>query len=251
MKSVGVSLRASEWRRLAWQHPEWWTIALSAAAWATIMGQWIVASSNEHANHGGHTARPASLIVSSVLMIVAMMFPMVLSSVRTVAARSLWRRRHRAVLQFLVGYMAPWMLFSLATWIVIAVLKANKTSLGLESSQAAALAFGAAVVWQLTPIKRRALFACHRTIPIAANGWRANRDCFRSGWMIGNSCVASCWVLMLACMLSEHSLPAMLCATVIGITERAQFRPNHRLLCSAMLLLAVVYVTMPYLSHPH
>lgn len=259
MKSVGVSLRVSEWRRLAWKHPEWWTIALSAAAWVTIVGQWLLASPHDHAGHGGHAPRDGSLIVSSVLMliassvlmIVAMMFPMVVSSVRTMAARSLWRRRHRAILQFLCGYMAPWVLFSLVISLVFAVLRAQVTEIGLASSQAAAFGFGAAVLWQLTPFKRRALFACHRTIPIAANGWRADRDCFHSGWIIGNSCVASCWVLMLACMLSEHSLPAMLCATVIGMIERAQFRPNQRLLCSAMLLLAVVYVTMPYLSQPH
>jgi predicted metal-binding membrane protein len=236
MMSVVASLRISEWRRLAWRHPEWWTIALSAGAWLTIVG-----------------ARHGSLIVSSVLMIVAMMFPMVLSSVRTVAARSLWRRRHRAILQFLVGYMAPWVLFSLAASLVIAVLQAQleTTTLGFHSAQVTAFGFGAAVLWQLTPLKRRALFGCHRTIPIAPNGWRADRDCFRSGWIVGRSCVASCWVLMLACMLSEHSLPAMLCATVIGLIERTQFRPNQRLLCSALLLLAVVYVTMPFLSHTH
>lgn len=243
MKSVAASSRTSQWRRLVWQHPEWWTIALSAAAWGTIMGQWFFASP-----HSGHAARNGSLVLSSVLMIVAMMFPMVLSSVRTVAARSLWRRRHRAILQFLAGYMAPWMLFSLS---VLAVLQVQVLEIGLQSPQTAAFGFGAAVLWQLTPIKRRALFACHRTIPIAATGWRADRDCFRSGWVIGISCVASCWVLMLACMLSGHSLPAMLCATVIGLIERMQFRPNQRLLCSAMLLLAVVYVTIPFLSHQH
>lgn len=235
--AVGSS--RSEWRRLAWEHPEWWTIALSAAAWLTIMGQWLSASTHDHSRH---SAQHGSVVLSSVLMIVAMMFPMVTSSVRTVAARNLWRRRHRAILQFLAGYTAPWLLFTLVVGIAIT---------GLRSSQAAAFAFGAAVVWQLTPAKRRAMFACHRTIPIAATGWRADRDCFRSGWMIGISCVASCWVLMLACMLSEHSLPAMLCATGIGIIERGQFRPNQRLLCSAMLLLAVVYVTMPYLSQTH
>ena len=237
MRSVAASLR--QWRRLAWQHPEWWTIALSAAAWLTIMSQWMVASSHDH---DGHAARHGSVIVSSVLMIAAMMFPTVVSSVRMVAARSLWRRRHRAILQFIAGYAAPWLLFCLAVSIVIPAL---------HSSQAAAFGFGAAVLWQLTPLKRRAMLACHRTIPIAPTGWRANRDCFRSGWIVGVSCVTSCWVLMLASMLSDHSLPAMLCATFIGILERAQFRPNQRLLCSAMLLLAVVYVTMPYLAHPH
>lgn len=243
MTKAVASLRR-EWRSLARQHPEWWTIALSAAAWLTIMGQWLSGSAHDHTRHTTtHGSFAVSnVIASSGLMIVAMMFPMVTSSVRAVAARSLWRRRHRAILQFLAGYMAPWLLFTLAGSIA---------STGLQSSQAAAFAFGAAVIWQLTPAKRRAMFACHRTIPIAAMGWRADRDCFRSGWIIGTSCVTSCWVLMLACMLSEHSLPAMLCATVIGTIERAQFRPNQRLLCSAMLLLAIVYVTMPYLSHTH
>jgi hypothetical protein len=53
----------------------------------------------------------------------------------------------------------------------------------------AVFALVGAAGWQLTPGKRRALYACHRAAPLAAAGWRADRDCVSYGLSIGSSCV--------------------------------------------------------------
>lgn len=249
-KECSYSVQINGLTRLSWPHPEWWAIAMSVVAWLTILAQPVFAASQMSHGHSDHTmlnALPANGSVASTtrvfswaLMIMAMMFPMVLDSIRTIAARSLWRRRHRAIVEFLAGYLALWMLFGIAVSGVISLLQVQ-----VQSTLIAALGFGVAVLWQVMPAKRRALLACHRTLPIAPTGWRADRDCLRSGWVVGTSCVISCWALMLACMLSDHSIPAMLGATAIAWTERNRARPNQRLLCSVLVLLAVAHMIVP------
>ena len=247
---AAASLQMYGWRRLTWPHPEWWTITVSVAAWLTILAQSAISAgpaAHDHSHHAVTRALPplSSVAVSWMLMVVAMMFPMVLESVRIIAARSLWKRRHRAILEFLAGYLALWTLVGVAASLVISALQ---TQVQLEPAHAAVFGLGVAVCWQLMPAKRRAIIACHRTQPIAPTGWRADRDCFHSGWRVGISCMISCWALMLACTLSGHSIPVMFCATAIGWTERHKARPNQRLLCSGLLLLAVAQLMMPYVQ---
>jgi predicted metal-binding membrane protein len=45
------------------------------------------------------------------LMVAAMMIPATIGSIRTTAARSLWRRRQRAVAEFLVAFVGAWIVF--------------------------------------------------------------------------------------------------------------------------------------------
>lgn len=180
-----------------------------------------------------------------LIMVVAMMFPVVIDPIRTTATRSLWHRRHRAIGGFLMGYLGPWMVFGVAVSVAVFELRMQT---GLEQAVAAPVGFGAAVLWQLTPTKHRAILACHRTLPIAPSGWRADRDCLRYGWVVGSSCLVSCWALMLACVLAEHSIPIMICATVVGWTERNRPRPNQLLLCAVITVFGLIYAIVPYIS---
>jgi predicted metal-binding membrane protein len=253
MMEASASLRFSRWRQLSWPHPEWWSLCLSAAAWLLILSRATPTANGLHASHHHTDHAHASAALSHgqaawtaevfwwLVMIVAMMFPMVLAPVRTTAARSLWRRRNRAIGGFLLGYLAPWMMFGIAASLLVSGLRAQTW---LWPTASAALGFGAALLWQVTPVKRRALLACHRTLPIAPRGWRADRDCLRYGWMMGGACLVSCWALMLACMLAGHSIPIMLCATAVGWTERNTPRPNHRLLCAVIAVFALAYLMM-------
>lgn len=195
-------------RRLAWRHPEWWTLVLSAGAWISMF--------RPHAHH----AHP---LTSWLVMTLAMMLPMVVDPVRTTAERSLWRRRHRAMALFLFSYVGCWMLAGLAASFIT-----------ISHPFAPAIAFSLAGAWQLTRFKRLSLVACHRTRPLAPRGWRADRDCLLYGATIARSCVTSCWALMLACSLAGHSLPATLFVTAIALTERYTARPDQRLLSAAL-----------------
>jgi predicted metal-binding membrane protein len=213
-----------------WAHPEWWTVALCGMAWMLML---------RHASQtGGHETRHATSMelefVNWVGMIAAMMLPMVVNPVRVTAARSLWRRRHRAIAGFLAGYLAPWLLFGL----VVSMIRAAAWT---HTAAAAGLSFVIAAVWQQTIIHRRALAACHRTQPLAPLGWRADRDCLGFGGMTGVACVCTCWPIMLACAFTGHSLMPMISGTAMGFIERRSFVPRKQPIVAATLLVASYY----------
>jgi hypothetical protein len=174
-------------------------------------------------------------------MIAATMLPLALNAVRLTAARSLWPRRHRAIAGFLAGYFAPWLQLGIA----VALLRQEPWT---HTPAAAGLCFAVAAVWQQTPMHRRALAACHRTLPLAPVGWRADRDCLRFGGTIGAACVWSCWPLMLACAFTGHSLVAMSSGMALSLAQRWSFRPRPNAIASATLLLASYYGTIAYLK---
>lgn len=250
MTVLSVAPRLSRLRHLSWPHPEWWSLCLCGAAWLAIL--WPTGETHgSHATHHGHSTNATwpgggaawtTEVFWWLVMIVAMMFPLVRDSIRTTAARSLWRRRHRAIAGFLAGYLGPWMAFGVVASVAVASLRTPE-----RFQPAAALGFGAALLWQVTTPKRRALLACHRTRPIAPTGWRADRDCLRFGWTIGSSCLVSCWALMLACMLAGHSLPAMAGVTAACWAERNMARLYMRLVCALIAMLGLAYAVAPYL----
>lgn len=88
--------------------------------------------------------------------------------------------------------------------------------------------------------------ACHRTRPLAPNGWLADRDCMFYGWTIGLSCLVTCWALMLACMFAGHSIPALLAVTSIGWIERNKRRPKQLALCAAIGGLILISLIAPH-----
>jgi predicted metal-binding membrane protein len=113
----------------------------------------------------------------------------------------------------------------------------------LDSAAAyVAAGFAAAALWQLTPVKRWALRACHRAMPLAPQGWRAEMDCLRYGSTMGGYCLASCGVLMLACSLAGHSLPAMLGAAALGVVERYGPRVSDRMILGGICSFAAAYM---------
>ena len=170
-----------------------------------------------------------------MVMASAMMLPFALDSVRMTAARSLWRRRHRAIAGFLAGY--------LASWLVVGLLAARLRMEAWTHAEAApALGFIVAALWLLTPAHRRALVACHRTQPLAPVGWRADHDCLRFGGTIGVACIQSCWPLMLACAFAGHSLIALAGGMAVGAMERWPFRTRTRAALVATLGLSSYYM---------
>ena len=175
-------------------------------------------------------------------MVMAMMFPMLIGPIRLTAARSLWRRRHRAIVGFLLGYLATWLIFGLVASVVVYQVQ-DHTS--LQTSELAAVVFAIALFWQLTATKRRSVLACHRTRPLAPSGWRADRDCLRYGRMIGGWCLVSCGPLMFGCMLAGHGVLAMVGMTAVGCIERSQPRPNQLLLCSIIAAVGLTCLILP------
>jgi hypothetical protein len=220
--SVGVdlmprlALRASTWHgRFAWAHPEWWCVALSIGAWALMIVHAV-----QHWGHAHHHMMSFSEeMIHWTAMIAAMMLPLTLAPVRVTAFRSLKARRHRAIVGFLMGYFAPWILLG----VPVALFRRLSFT---HTHGAAAMAFALAALWLWLPARRIALVECHRTMPLAPTGIRADGDCLRFGWLIGIACVITCWPLMVACSLTGHALPAMVGGAIIGALERVGFRPR-------------------------
>jgi predicted metal-binding membrane protein len=162
---------------------------------------------------------PAKLASGWALMIVAMMLPLVIAPLRHVRDRSFARRRMRAMLIFVAGYLAVWMAAGIglqamalaARWAVPAPL----LCLGV----AAAVAMG----WQVSPAKQWCLNRCHRRPHLAAFGAAADRDAFDFGLTNGASCVAACWALMLLTLVVERGhLLGMVAVTLFVLAERLE-----------------------------
>jgi len=200
-----------------WSHPEWWTLAISGFAWVVMV---------DHAwQHGGHAIHHVATFRQEfsgwMWMVAAMMLPQVFYEIRRTADDSLWRRRDRAVVGFLAGYLGP----SLVAGLGAAFLRQRSWT---HTLAAPALAFAAAAAWTLLPGRRRVLIACHQRLPLAPTGWRADYDCLRYGVVIGAACLRRCWPLMVACALSGHSPVAMAGGMMVSVVERRSFRPPKR-----------------------
>src|SRR3712207_2340261 len=165
-------------RRISWHHPEWWVVMAAAVAWMYMAGVSLAGMSHPHASHAGispvgmshaHMSHTGIILgrghgqgmLGTVAMVTAMMLPLTLANVRYVALYSLWRRRHRAIAAFLVGYLAVWIVVQTVivggTWGLLAPL------IGWET--VAVFAFVSAALLGVAPIKRQTLRRCHPTRP--------------------------------------------------------------------------------------
>jgi predicted metal-binding membrane protein len=206
-------------RHAVWRHPEWWSIAGCTWAWlylslaGTDTGS-VWAASMHHQSD--------SRALSLTLMILAMMVPLLIRQIQWIARSSLWARRNVAIAQFLIGYVSIWSPFVLIVDTVAGRLEHTGSVAYLTAT-----AFLVATVWQFSSVKRRALLTCHRTVPLAPRGWKADRDCIEHGLRTGANCFRSCWALMLAVCILGHPLPVLAAATLISLAER-QLKPVSR-----------------------
>ena len=183
----------------------------------------------DSAAHGGAAnaaaaIEPATLFAATPawgLMAVAMMVPPALPAVRHVAVNSLYWRRHRAVLEFLLGFLAIWVAFS----VVVLGAIGNWEPARSQWMLAAALALAAA--WQLTPLKGRALRLCHRPSPLPPRGWQASLGAAHFGWRNGAACLLSCWAMMVAVALVTSSMLVWMAAlTALICFEKLNLKPR-------------------------
>ncbi|MDF2847310.1 MAG: hypothetical protein K0R97_1292 [Oerskovia sp.] len=231
---TGVRAAGIEARRFLGRHPEWPVLLAAAAAWATLLVSWSPTSgpgargpgpaSGHHALRGGGTGSewssawldPASLatgwaegvrgIVPGAaadwghwgLMVVAMMLPGLVPSVRHAAFASPRRRRHRTTAMFVAAYLALWMVVGLGVTLVVGLLR--------PGVMAAAAVLVAASSWELTPVVRRALARCHRSVPLGIQGRTADGAALRFGSFHARACVLTCAPFMVAVTFAGHPL---------------------------------------------
>ena len=226
-------------RRIGWRHPEWWVVLVAAAAWA-----FMVATSFQYTTHAHAVSGASQGIVATAVMVAAMMLPLTIPNVRHVALSSLWRRRHRAMAAFLVGFLCVW----------VAVQTVIQGTLGfltpsLGWTLVAGLATVTAVLWGVSPGRKRRLRRCGLTVPLAPRGWRADADCARYGVITGLSCVTTCWALMAAIAAFSHSILFMTAVFSVQLSDRYRRRPPPGL--TSLVLIGIYLLSLAMRSNHH
>lgn len=149
-------------------------------------------------------------------MVLAMMLPIVAPHARRVAMRSLWHRRHRAMVWFLLGYLAVW--FAIGVSLAGVLVAVGQPDPGPAVLAAALLG---AAAWQVSRPRRRVMRRCGALRPGAIRGWHADRDCAIAGLRIGLRCAFTCGPVMLG-MAVGHGLILMGGLLALLLSERAR-----------------------------
>lgn len=167
------------------------------------------------------------------LMAVAMMVPTAMPAVGHVGSKSLFWRRRQATVEFLAVFLGLWVAFSV---VVLGMVSSWDV---VSSPYAFAAALALAALWQLTPLKLRAMRACHRSRPLPPRGWRASTGVADFALHNGSACLASCWAMMLAAaMAAPGTLLWMGAMTGVMAVEKTAETPQRAARRVATLLAA-------------
>jgi predicted metal-binding membrane protein len=141
-------------------------------------------------------AHAASMLAMWVLMMVAMMLP---SALPMILIFDRFQRNAAVTALFSAGYAIVWIGFSVAATLLQWALDRGglSASMAVTSTQAAAVVFIAAGLYQFTPWKRVCLDACRSPIAFLAARWKDGRmGALRMGLAHGVYCLGCCWLLM-------------------------------------------------------
>ncbi len=223
--------RATDLQRVWWRHPEIPAAVVAAVAWVYLAADHLV----EHGVERSWSFRPAPWAA----MVLAMMAPAAVPSIRVVAFDSMWRRRMRSPALFLLTYVVAW---TAAAGVVAGLVVAGEQLAGQPFEPGVTVVVAlllAAAAWQFTPSKMRFLRRCHRRTPLAPRGWKADRSVIVYGLTHARACMGTCGFAMAAMFVSVHDLHLMVPLTVILSVERLQPRPKPHLGGYAIAALAV------------
>jgi predicted metal-binding membrane protein len=225
-------------RRLGFREPEWTVLLAAAAGWVVLAAVlWVPASEtsgmgmtgDSHSGmHDTQLSNPAmSYVVMSaqtalvwIVMVAAMMLPTTVPAIRYVAFASRRSRRQRPVLAFSLGYLAAWLTLGVLVVALHPVLHPAVPTV-------AAVIVMLAAVWELTPVKRRALRQCHRTYPVRFSGGPADLSAAHFGWKHGLACLRIGGPAMVALLAVDHPLVPTLVVTVIMFSQKIFVRPER------------------------
>jgi predicted metal-binding membrane protein len=139
-----------------------------------------------------------ALVVMWWLMMVAMMLPSATPALLLYAQVRQIRSRDADIAApwvFLAGYLAMWLVFSVAAAVAQHLLTAPSMALGNHTAQGAVLV--AAGLYQLSPLKAACIGLCRSPAQFISRHWRPGWDgALRLGLRHGIYCLGCCWMLM-------------------------------------------------------
>jgi len=175
-------------------------IAVTVAALAAF-GWWYVATraaiDDMPAMEAMRTPPVGALILMWWLMMVAMMLP---SAVPAILLYARIRQLHEgkaigASWMFLSGYLAMWLLFSIAAAVAQSLL--TGPSMALDNRLAQSVILVAAGLYQLSPLKSVCVSQCRSPAEFLSRHWRPGpAGTIRLGLIHGAYCLGCCWMLM-------------------------------------------------------
>jgi len=175
-------------------------IVAGGVALLLLLSWWYVAAgAGMNSAMAGMSAPPLSaLIVMWWLMMVAMMLPSATPALLLYAQVRQIRSRDAdiaATWVFLAGYLAVWLLFSIAAAVAQSLLAGPSMALANHAAQASVLI--AAGLYQLSPFKGACISLCRSPAEFISRHWQPGRSgAIRLGIRHGIYCLGCCWMLM-------------------------------------------------------
>ena len=178
-------------------------VVAAGIALLVALSWWFLASGGgmEHAAAMAtmHVPPLPALIVMWWLMMVAMMLPSAAPAILLYAKVREIRGGNAAIPQtwmFLGGYLAIWLLFSIAA--AFAQYWLTGPSMAFDNRLAEGAVLVAAGLYQLSPLKSACLGECRSPAQFISRHWRQGwTGTLRLGLLHGAYCVGCCWALML------------------------------------------------------
>lgn len=177
----------------AWRHRTRTPVLVATAcAWLAVVEASAVERPRMDHMAGAMTAPSEPAFTLLGLMVAAMMTPLLIEPLRHGLARSLRRRRPRAVGLLVLAHLAVWLVGGLMLEALASLLLG-----GLGPSQALAAGLAVALLWQVAPVAQRLANRHHAHPPLAAFGAAADADLVAYGVRHAASCLGVCWPVML------------------------------------------------------
>jgi predicted metal-binding membrane protein len=165
------------------------------------------------------------LLLSSCMMVVAMMTPTLSGPMLHLWHRSLARHRWRAIGLFMMSYLLIWTTVCGVLSVLASVAKSAVDSSTVLLSAGCCVA----VLWQASSARRYCLRRCHLRARLSIFGPRALLDPLIFGLTSAWWCVATCWAWMVLSLCATHyRIPLMALVSVIIVAERSLWREARR-----------------------
>ena len=194
---------------------------------------------------------PAFLVAWTVMM-AAMMLPSV-APVASLYARSIASRRGVRLTLFTSGYLLVWAASGVAAFAIGAVISGLAGGDARIGIAAGVIAYLAAGLYQLSPLKYRCLSHCRSPLSLFFHysSYQGLLRDLRVGAHHGAYCLGCCWALMLVLLaLGAMSVVPMLILAVVVLTEKLWSRGEAfaHAVGVACLILAVATIPFPGLA---
>jgi predicted metal-binding membrane protein len=175
-------------------------IVAAGVALLVLLSWWYVATGAalDGSMEAMHSPPIGALIMMWWLMMVAMMLPSATPALLLYGQVRQFQSRNTdiaATWVFLAGYLAVWLLFSVAAAVAQGLLTGPSMTLANRTAEGALLM--AAGAYQLSPLKGACIGLCRSPAQFISRHWRPGWDgAVRLGVRHGIYCLGCCWMLM-------------------------------------------------------